>query len=116
MKRDEILNMPAGQEMDALVLERVLRKAVLREPGGRPHFLTTPYSSDIGSAWEVVEKLKTDGKWLSISTHLIGTNNQWCCEYSDNSLQSEVNVTMADTAPLAICRASLLAIMELEPE
>jgi hypothetical protein len=57
------------------------------------------YSADIAAAWKVVEKMK----WFCLQR----SHGYWVCEYDDGKYIKTVD---ADTAPLAICRASLLAV------
>ena len=115
--------MPAGREMDALVAEKVMGMKVSKKGGlrwrvNRRTELLSKYSTSISAAWEVVEKLKD-----AMST--IGMAGTFNMEFDLESGQWEVGYTdldydkgwcwedgwpvMADTAPLAICRASLKA-------
>lgn len=131
MTRDEIMDMQAGAEMDALISSKIFEVMAFRATGNWEHenesdyldegeayyfgeyqetIRLPKYSTDIAAAWEIVEKLKAAGKWLSISTSFIGTDEKWCCEYSENNIQSEVDFVLAETAPLAICRAALLPV------
>jgi hypothetical protein len=66
------------------------------------------YSTDMKAAWEVVERMQANRNVLSL-TYLVDTNQKmvWQAEFRLGSF-----VAWADTAPLAICRASLLAVME----
>ena len=89
MTRDEILNMPAGREMDSLVAEKVMGRPKLelqdaRCPycGEEMHYTIErawcmdckewryspykEYSSDISAAWEVVEKLFERGWYCEL--------------------------------------------------
>lgn len=145
MKRDEILNIPAGREMDALILEKVFGyvwrtfsgNSILFHPDdnrghwwvegktGTPDYdslrfisnnhktmpIVPNYSTKIGDAWEVVEKLRLmvrpsviAGKWIAAEFIRVYLSGKW---------EGVLEVT-ADTAPLAICRAALLAVMDKE--
>ena len=117
MTRDEILTMPAGREMDALIGDFVLVLTV--DPTRCPYcagdlwqgkdrsrctncsrWLYSPYkqySDEIESAWEVIEKFRDD----SVEVVLSGRHVQWECIVGIDS-------AYAKTAPLAICRAALL--------
>jgi hypothetical protein len=95
MTREEILNMPAGREMDALIAEKVIDPDWVKLKNLCPH-----YSTDIAAAWELVEKMKY--------FTLYRGDGYWECEYSGQYLES----IDAETAPLAICRAALLAVIE----
>lgn len=136
MTRDEILNMPAGREMDCEIAKHVLSKepTLVKEIEGylfgekitlRGDFTvrrewvdagdyTIPvdsggtdrlpgYSTDIAAAWQVVENLKHKCFYFEIDK----TQKYFClfCDDLDYAV-------IADSAPLAICRAALLAVME----
>lgn len=121
MTRDEILAMPAGREMDMLMIDvmggEVIDKAIhfdvsmgIRyaiqddgvwkfEPG--LGWLWSP-STDITAAWQVVEKLKGSRGFALYSSVPAG----WMANFDGMAVAS------ADTAPLSICRAALLAVMK----
>lgn len=121
MNQEEILNMSAGNEMDALVLYEVFRVMPFKTESGKPYRLDKfqkpepvhNYSGDISAAWSVVEKM-----------HKIGWD--FYCEYTrvENSLQHWAlfetdkceldKCASAETLPLAICRAALLAVVPAE--
>jgi len=125
MTRDEILKLEAGRELDALIAEKVMGLPVvelkdapcpycgseMRFCGARSwcsdcrewrHSPYKEYSDDIAVAWEVVEKMEH----CMIYKH----DDSYECEYAGQYLDS----VEADTAPLAICRAALLAVTEAE--
>jgi len=160
LTREQILEMKAGREFDALVAELVMgwewlqrpneeagsvviRKALfgpepwvrfnfnpeqwvpaqesaprfydwdeccgLRENDGHINtFRLPPYSTDIAAAWTVVEKLieRTPEEDIHIE-HLHG---EWAvdCFYSVH-FGGWDECVLAETAPLAICRAALIA-------
>lgn len=63
------------------------------------------YSTSIKAAWEVVEKLGAD------VTHDIGVHYngfQWFCEWGK---EGEMHIETALSAPLAICRAAIKAVI-----
>src|SRR4030042_3107738 len=128
MIRDEVLIMPAGREMDAFIAEYVMGIEILRTPksaicnGCRVNMGTWAvveknyhewgdkvedvhlYSTDISAAWEVVEK--------SVDFELsrtIWSPHGWECGIRLNEEDSTIWGKGA-TAPLAICRAALLAV------
>ena len=131
MTRDEILAMEAGPELDALVAAEVMGVSIVRESGipamehshHDPHLigvggqrLPPPnVSGDTGPAWLVVEHLEGRGMW-------------WTAEYyqhDDPPYRWEFCNPMgkglflpyeavAPTLPLAICRAALLTVMEVD--
>lgn len=127
MTREEILNMPAGKEMDALIAEKFFEitnpdptkcpycgfEMWVGGAGNRSrcsicgewrYSAYKEYSTDITEAWEVVNKTSlfnvcvlygsdSDQRWVIIITKP---------EFGEAEI-------IAETAPLAICRAALLA-------
>jgi hypothetical protein len=126
MIREEILNMPAGKEMDALIGEKVMGWHLIPDEytdddEGIKHWaqmwldkdnklMHNKYSpsTDISFAWEVVEKIKEKGRLYLIVSDDIGYK-------AEILLNDPVPMAIAecDTAPLAICRSALLAVFEL---
>ena len=129
MTRDEILNMPAGREMDALVAEKVMgwtnpritpsgRFRITPPMGGKYHGGQMPpkYSTDIAAAWQVVEWLMergdvfveywSDGEWF-VADKPVGVRQDATTAMCDGKATGEMS------APLAICRAALLAVMPI---
>lgn len=144
MTKDEILSIPVGRELDALVAEKVMNihqevptrevsktlgvfrgvehpLAMWRDDRGYWFLDGLPYySTKIAAAWEVVEELHecgywlqlrspfgtgeaNDGYWAGFTPHLMTGWNGWLG-----------NWIQAQTAPIAICRAALLAVMGVE--
>ena len=103
LTRDEILNMPAGRKTDALVMAWVTEFSV------DDNFYIPNYSTDFGAAWIVKEKL---GLPISLVESMLG--GDYSCEFLVDAETEKIVEAIADTAPLAICRAALLAVMEAE--
>lgn len=114
LTREEIMHMPAGREMDALIATQVFGHEVKRDT-----VLTTfvpfrvdtvewsegfttlaHYSTDIEAAWEVIEELTRDHYDFDVWSE---TDSIWCEIFKGVSATAN-----AKTAPLAICRAALL--------
>jgi len=106
----EIRNLPAGQVMD-----RDIAADVMGLPDGAE---VRPYSTDIASAWSVVEKMvRTEGVYFG-APHYKNKRQAlpqlgypegtecWYCVINTKILNKVV--ICADSAPLAICRAALL--------
>jgi len=107
---DDPKTMPAGPALDALIAEKVL---------GLPRdSAVLPYSTDIASAWKVVETMiRKNGVYfgaphfkhrhqnLASLGYPEGTEC-WYCVINTKKLNKVV--ICADTAPLAICRIALL--------
>ena len=116
--------MPAGREMDALVAEKVMGWRMMRghwvppEAAPETNILACPtstyrYSTDIAAAWEVVEKVNLlepygDTLWKDQRGWVFGVHDVDGAGYA----YEDVTV-IADTAPLAICRAALKAVTPL---
>ena len=118
MTRDEIINMPAGRELDVLVAEKVMGEkgfkpvidaitefngfGVINRPVyGEIEF--SCYSTSIVAAWEVVEK-------FIFQLHH-GVDGYWCVLMTPEEINGQdVFEAGGDTAPLAICRAALLVV------
>ena len=121
----DVTTLEAGRETDALVAERLGWKNVrfdgeevkidahsfTRYPMGwygenpdRPLWRTEipHYSTDIAAAWQVIERMAADG-WIC---DVFNRGDDWVCEMS----RHDVMVTDEAGAPLAICRAALLAV------
>jgi hypothetical protein len=121
MTRDEILNMPAGREMDALVAEKVFgrKTAWFSGPGGPVITGGTmakvstwtpikPYSTDIAAAWEVVEKMISNG-WRF---YLRAVGTYFEVEFQKGGSDGiHTGYIDAETFPLAVGRAAILLEM-----
>ena len=69
------------------------------------------YSTSISDAWEVVEKLPIDSQGLLIARCSVANADEYQAAIH---VQGEAVWVSGDTAPLAICRAALIATMEGE--
>ena len=113
-KIDPRQDLEAGLELDALVAEKVMgakchcdRNTMTCPIHGWAHW-AKPYSTDIGAAWEVVEKLK-DNYGILAMHYGPDAPLQWLCELSP--VGSSITIDgEAPTASLAICRAALKAV------
>ncbi len=99
MSRDEILAMPAGREINALIAKNVIKSRRVKH-----------YSTDIAAAWEVMEAMRKNGVLSEYDSRFGYRFVFW--DYTKNP-QRPFEAT-AETAPLAICRAALLAMMEIK--
>jgi hypothetical protein len=122
MTRDEILNMPAGYEMNKLIAEHIFGMRIEENHGlaggfywvgngvqfGDMRVQNVPdYSTDIEAAWKVVEKMVRFS--ITIESFPKGV---LCRFFGAGQTTAGDAVGWADTAPLAICRAALLAVMK----
>lgn len=107
MKPFDFLNMPAGEEIDILVARNVLGHTVQQDSSGQwfEGFTSLArYSDSLQSAWNAAERvISTKNAFYTVSRK--GT--QWMAEFQINKVR---HFAFADTAPLAICRAALLAV------
>jgi hypothetical protein len=99
MERDEILNMPAGTKMNQLVWWKIFDMEPY--PPNNDMLLLPDYSHEIAPAWSIIEKL-VDG--TPNDFELRTTIRGWRCDLYLGSANAE-------TAPLAICRAGLIAVL-----
>jgi hypothetical protein len=118
---DEIMNTPAGKEIDALINKHVMGVERIKRGGaewwqdhytrgqlaGEPFwYLDAPsFSSDIEAAWEVVAAMEEKGEWFRLS-NVIPNSDVIVYEVSFGTAYA-----CEDSAPLAICRAALLAVL-----
>jgi hypothetical protein len=125
MTRDEIVKLEAGREMDALVAEKVMGWELRtfkndgvdfwHIPGTARCELDAPrFSSDIGAAWEVVTHMQRPDDetgyheyYFKLECTVAAKPVYWYAWLGEHEAE-------AATAPLAICRAALLAVMEDE--
>lgn len=118
MTRDEILNMPAGRYLDSKIAEMVMGLTVdyefdephipsLRDKYDEWGYLPN-YSTDISAAWEVIEKIKDEH--LTFDMFYRPHEQKWWVTVFASDHAKDHGI--ADTAPLAVCRAALLAVMK----
>lgn len=116
MARGEMI---AGRELDALIAEQVM--------GGNwssidyaPYIENLPhYSTDIAAAWQVVERMQELRYSLVIGTNACARSQNGAKFYEGwrglgqsiiDAEETEGFLAVAETVPLAICKAALLAI------
>lgn len=137
-EKGEVMN--TGRELDALVAEKVMGLLPCSDPVGRCGAAKmtpcqcwgTPdrdgvvaggelasYSTDISTAWQVVEKLALQGRALALQApgssdmnEYYQKFNRWTAEFQGQ----ELCPCVADTAPLVICLAALKAVGVEVPE
>ena len=112
MTREEILNMPAGNKIDALVSMMMLGQkpdlsmcrfvdGVYQPHAGKwiGHVTPLDYSVSIANAWTVLVRMNLTDFAIEKA------GNHYCVVLA-------VKSACAETAPLAICRAALLTTLE----
>lgn len=124
MTRDDILNMPAGREMDAQIAQSVFGMRLTKNHGLAGGFYWVgngvqfgimqerdifAFSTDIAAAWKVTEKFWS----VEVNKYLDGKEwRAYVVRLSNDNKSNSDGGSFADTAPLAICRAALLAVMD----
>jgi hypothetical protein len=108
-----VTELQAGPEMDRAIVERLMAK---EPPGPLVDFVRTEeglkavypnYSTDIGAAWLVVEKMREQTHFINVEW----TDSKWYCRIIWPPFGEWHQIAnSADTAPLAICRAALAAL------
>jgi hypothetical protein len=107
MTRDEILAMQPGFSLDELVAINVMGKENNKTVWGQKPFEP---SRNISAAWEVQEKLQEHGGMV-LGSYGSKSGARWFAVQTTVG-SKEINVT-CHTAPEAICKAALLAVMEV---
>lgn len=122
MNRDEIINMPAGREMDALIAEKVMGWHKVKylgtmdwcdDSGEQPYTVGAwKPSQDIEAAFGMVDEM-TYGEDFEF---VMGTSriHGWFAEFKKEGVAISENRVNTKTLCVAICRAALLAVMEAE--
>ena len=124
MKREEILNMPAGREMDALVLMELFGVMAFRDSNGQPYKIgafqenepVPNYSTDVSDSLIVLSEISAE--WDSVMV-----NNQNFRDYPnmhfgcrmqalDKSKHIKTVFALGETQALANCRAALLTTLK----
>ncbi len=128
MTREEILALSAGRDLDVLIHRKVMGrdcKHFTPEPGefgsdlngwyDWPQMKVLPrlvpcYSMDIAAAWEVVKHLATRGIELTLEDwRSLPEGGGWKAMF-DLPDGHDTGDALGQDAPLAICRAALLAV------
>lgn len=133
MTREEILAMKPGRELDALVAEKVMgwtnfspidpdcdygvgvngyRRNYAKSPDGQEKPFPF-YSTDMSATWEVFEKIKEEGAWVEVAWN--PKKKHYRCLIGAEPIEGlqTVDLSGTNTAAEAICKAALLAVMEL---
>ncbi len=107
--REQILAEPAGPTLDRLVAAHVLGYRFDGDTltDGHRCWPIPEYSADIAAAWELVEKRSSS----EFRFMLVRYRDGWFCEFRERGIYGDIEPLIATTAPLAICRAALLATL-----
>jgi Phage ABA sandwich domain len=107
MTDNDISAMVAGPQLDTLVAEKVMDRPV------KPGEIIPAYSTKIASAWQVFEKLQESYStcelyWSKTPYAQAGMHYRFTLRpYGYRGLE-----VWAESAPLVICRAALLSLIE----
>ncbi len=126
INREDIMSLNAGHEIDILVAEQVMGwqpetdgaelrrlskyftldggRRWWRNPEGGWHCDLPGYSSDIKDGWKVVERMKTNGKSLSLFQGSYGNKVAF-----DKPEATELDYIVDKNLLLAVCKAALIA-------
>ncbi|MBP1999738.1 hypothetical protein J2Z69_000757 [Paenibacillus shirakamiensis] len=116
MTPEQLLALEPGRELNRLVALKVMGYEQSRFQVGyvrKGAYATYPkhYSSDISAAWEVVERFPI----VNLSRiEIFEGNYHHAVEIYADSETNEPSMVEAHTAPEAICKAALLAVMDKE--
>ena len=126
----DIIDHPASRCLDDLVAEKVLGFIKVPFPGVPkfqkptvdgvvPLFFTPNYSSYISDAWEVAERMRELDQYICPQIYWDDNDGlepgYWVAEfnrYAKKTSDYRHYEAVAETAPLAICRAALLMVNE----
>lgn len=107
MNAEEILNMQAGTKINQLIWWKIFD--MTPEPPNNDMLLLPDYSGDICAAWQIVNKLESRPEgFRAVYYRDVNWQNGGQGWYACFEGQA-VKGVFAETAPLAICRAALLA-------
>ena len=101
----DIRNMPAGPEMDALVADKVMHMPSWIQETANDYKGWRP-STDMAAAWDAGTATN-----LPMCVTQSQLKDGWTCYFLLDDDWNTVEAS-ADTAPLAICRAALLAVQK----
>jgi hypothetical protein len=116
--KEEILAMRAGKDLNITVAEKVMGNKFAQDETfgdmevseGMVYGYLQPYSEDITAAWQVMEKMKGYNPRVEFDTH----SQKWEATFSVREADFTCPVVLAGTAPEAICKAALLALLEVK--
>ena len=111
MTTEEILAMPAGRELDALVRWHVMNDGKASDVIFNVDSVNCPhYSTSIAAAWEVAERLQIGVVPMQFRSGEI-RYAAGKCEGALGAVGVRIEMAALEiTAPLAICRAALVAM------
>ena len=121
LTREEILAMDNWRKLDGLVADKVMGFDMVEDtlPQLPKYYLpeyertiqrdVPLYSSDISAAWEVVDKMNERDEH-SLALEFYPNEKEWGADFDEFAVSSQA---VSKTAPEAICKAALLAVLNL---
>lgn len=120
MTKDEILNLLPGIKADMLIAIQVFKRTphpnknkILGQAGR--YVSPLHYSIAIMSAWEVVEWLQKNGYSFELTEHA-DPQGDFIMQVWRRDMEISDFIVRAVSAPLAICRAALLATINKDKD
>ncbi len=110
LTKDDILKMEASLEFDKLMAEIVMEDNLELyddEVDDIYQISPLPYSSKIVASWRAVERLEPKFRF-----QIRKLSDQWEAIFVKNGSWADVYYGFAKTAPEAICKAAIIAILE----
>ena len=120
MTKEEILAMRPGKELNIRVAEDVMGAEFIRDEiwgdmekyASRMYDSLQAYSENISAAWQVTEMLKSYNPRIEFNPY----SQKWEAAFSDPEANFSYPLVTAATAPEAICKATLLTMLEAKDD
>ncbi len=112
MNANEIENLPAGKKINQTIWWLIFDMSPT--PLNNDINYLPDYSGDMNVAFSVVNKLEEHPNEILFSLTRKGSTHEklkWCARFRECLGYQKEFYVEAETAPLAICRAALLAVM-----
>ena len=106
MKERYVDGLEAGPELDRLIKEKLMDKVASSS--------VLPYSSEVGEAWKVIERLIEKGyKWLAVDQFYKSEQEMWrAYAWTGGEEEDTCSWGDAETVSLAICRMAIDTLRE----
>jgi len=118
MTKEEILAFKPGRELNIAVAEVIMGATFVEDKNlgdlevhpGSIYGPLEPYSENIQSAWLVMNRLKGLNPKVAFNIY----SHKWEAAFSSKEASFSCPIAAAATAPEAICKAALLAMLEVK--
>lgn len=120
LTREQVLK-ASGAELDVMVAVHIFKEPVaplylpmvMRD---KTYYFIPEYSTDISAAWEVTEHMRKT-HWSTLDSGLKVINRPevkpFICSFGKYGIPGTSVYAEADKAPEAICKAALLAVLDI---